>query len=88
MKLLGTPLCIMCDKAVERLAEEAVDYQYCNITDSIENLKEFMLFRDVREEFNHAKNTGHIGIPCFLFEDDTILFDVEEAICRMRKILQ
>ena len=43
-------------------------------------LKEFIKFRDIHNEFDWARGTGKIGIPCFVFENDEITFDLEEAI--------
>ena len=82
MKLLGTPLCIMCDKAVEKLEANGITYEYFDITKNIENLKKFIHFRDIRKEFDLAKETEHVGIPCFMFEDGSLLFDLDGAIHR------
>ena len=56
--------------------------KYFDITGSIENLKKFLHLRDIRKEFDHAKETEHVGIPCFMFDDGTLLFDLDEAIHR------
>ena len=45
-------------------------------------LKEFIKFRDTHNEFDWARGTGKIGIPCFVFQNNEITFDLEEAIHR------
>lgn len=85
MKIYGTNLCIECVKAEARLQELGIEYEYINFTDSIYLLKEFTKFRDDHTEFDHIKGTGKIGIPCFIFENDEIIFDLEEAIKRNEK---
>lgn len=80
MKILGTKLCIKCDEAITRLKELDIEYEYVDFTESIMQLKEFMKFRDIHKEFDWTRGTGTIGIPCFVFENDEITFDLEEAI--------
>ena len=82
MKLLGTPLCVLCNEAEEKLQAEHIPYEYYNFTESIQQLKWFTALRDSRPEFDSAKKDKKIGIPCFLFEDDSIIFDIEDAISK------
>ncbi|MGN8863007.1 glutaredoxin [Dorea longicatena] len=80
MKVLGTKLCIKCDEAIARLQELGIEYEYVDFTESIMLLKDFMKFRDIHKEFDWTRGTGTIGIPCFVFENGEITFDLEEAI--------
>lgn len=80
MKILGTNLCIECQKAEKKLQQAGIEYEYTDFTDSIEALKEFIRFRDTHKVFDTVKINGKIGIPCFVFEDGEIIFNVEEAI--------
>lgn len=41
---------------------------------------EFLHLRDSREDFQAVKEGRYVGIPCFLFEDGSLTFSVEEAI--------
>ncbi len=85
MKILGTNLCIECRRAVERLQQLGMKYEYTDFTDSIEELKEFIKFRDAHKEFDFARAEGKIGIPCFLFENGEFTFDLEDAIAKLRQ---
>lgn len=84
MKILGTDLCIECRKATDRLQQLGIKYEYTDFTDSIAALKEFIEFRDTRKEFDSAKAEGKIGIPCFLFDDGEISFNLEDTIARSK----
>ncbi len=80
MKLYGTKICPDCVDAFEMLDRAGIVYEHIDMTETTANLKEFLKIRDNREEFEEVKRKGHIGIPCFYFTDDVILFNVEEAI--------
>lgn len=80
MKMLGTNLCIECEKAEKRLKEAGIPFDYVDFTNSIMDLKEFVTFRDTHSEFDSVRGTGKVGIPCFVFDDGTITFDLNEAI--------
>lgn len=84
MKILGTNLCIECQKAEKQLQQAGIEYEYTDFTDSIEVLKEFIRFRDTHKEFDTAKANGKIGVPCFVFEDGEIIFHVEDAIQKLK----
>lgn len=78
IKYYGTKLCPDCVEAEQKLEEHKLECESIVITDSTANLKEFLKLRDSRKEFEKIKAEGCIGIPCFLREDESIAFDVEE----------
>lgn len=80
MKMLGTNLCPICVDAEAKLKEHGIDIQYSDFANSIVSLKEFIHFRDTHSEFETAKKNSKIGIPCFVFDDGYITFDIDEAI--------
>ena len=84
MKILGTNLCSECQNAKIELQLAGIKYEYTNFTDSIEALKEFIRFRDTHKEFDTAKINGKIGVPGFVFEDGEIVFNVEDAIQKLK----
>lgn len=77
MKYYGSPLCPDCVEATAVLQERGVAYEWVEITASMPNLKEFLAMRDTREEFAEVRKEGRVGIPCFLYEDGRISFEVE-----------
>ena len=80
MRIYGTKICPDCVSALEILNHNGVVYEYIDITEMTSNLKEFLKLRDNRVEFADVKRNEFIGIPCYYFEDDVILFDTEEAM--------
>lgn len=78
MKMYFSRICEDCRHAEAFLAERRISYDAVDITANTANLKAFLHLRDEREEFAPVKDEGKIGIPCFLFSDGTILFDVNE----------
>ena len=78
MKYYGTPLCPDCVEADKFIAEKRIECELISITESTANLKEFLALRDTRTEFDEIKKEGDIGIPCFLKEDGSISFSLEE----------
>ena len=62
------------------LDKKGLSYTYKDITGTMIFLKEFLHLRDSREDFQAVKEGGYVGIPCFLFEDGSLTFSVEEAI--------
>lgn len=80
MKFIGMRVCPDCVEAESVLKQACIPFEYVDITESTDNLKLFLQLRDNRQEFKQLKEDGYIGIPCFLMEDDTILFDENKII--------
>lgn len=76
LKLYGSMICPNCVEAQTVLREKGVVYEYIDITGSTANLKEFLHLRDSRPEFDEKREDGSIGIPCFLWENGSITFDL------------
>lgn len=56
------------------------NYQLIDIGEHVLNLKQFLTLRDNNPAFDTAKANGSIGIPCFVQEDGTIKFTMEDVI--------
>lgn len=80
MKFIGTRLCPDCVEAESVLKQACISFEYVDITETAENLKAFLQLRDNRPEFDSIKKNGYVGIPCFLMEDNSILFDENKII--------
>ncbi len=50
----------------EALSKKTSDYEYVDINESLENLKEFLLIRDTYEGFETVTEEKQIGIPCMI----------------------
>lgn len=78
MKLYGAGICPDCVRAKKALDEKGLEYTYVDITENTSKMKEFLRLRDSRDEFVEKKEAGLIGIPAFLFSDDSLLFELED----------
>lgn len=76
-KLYGTKLCQDCVDVIEYLDKIGYKYEFVDITENINKMKEFIKIRDKREEYNIVKVEGYIGIPTLIKEDGTLLFENE-----------
>lgn len=63
---------------IKKIAETDSRFQIIDIGEHVKNLKEFLRLRDSRSEFADVKTSGSVGIPCFLMEDGSIQFEMEE----------
>lgn len=63
---------------IKKIAETDSRFQIIDIGEHVKNLKEFLRIRDSRPEFTEVKKSGSVGIPCFLMEDGSIQFEMEE----------
>ena len=70
-------LCPDCVEAKEYFEKVNYKYEFVNITESMQNLKEFLALRDNRREFQEVKKFGYIGIPAILTDDNKIILGDE-----------
>lgn len=80
MKFFGSKLCEDCRQAMIRLDEAGVEYDFIDINESLDNLKEFLKLRDSEDKFADRKKCGVIGIPCYILDDMTVTFDTDRVI--------
>ena len=78
IKVYGLPTCPYCDYVKEQIKGNP-NFKYINIGEHVRYLHEFMALRDHRPEFDHSKEIGDIGIPCFVLEDGTITLKPEDV---------
>ncbi len=71
--------CPDCTQVKAQLADNP-RYELIDIGDHVRNLKEFLRLRDNNSAFDEAKAHGWIGIPCFLLEDGTIRFSMDDVV--------
>lgn len=64
--------------AVKELAREDSRFEVIDIGEHVRNLKAFLRLRDTHPAFERVKARGSIGIPCFLAEDGSVSFSLED----------
>lgn len=75
IKIYGSMLCKDCVQCREELDRWGVAYAYLDFSDSLLNLKEFLIARDREPMFSQVKEEGGIGIPLIVCEDGSFTFD-------------
>lgn len=72
-KFYGSLTCIDCVEAIKYFKAINFQYEFIDINENIENLKDFLKIRDNRLEFKEIKELGYVGIPAILMENDSIV---------------
>lgn len=75
LKIYGSMHCPDCVECRKELDEAKIAYEYLDFSDSLLNLKEFLLIRDQDPLFEEVKREGKIGIPCIVSEDGAVHLD-------------
>lgn len=65
--------------AVKALAEKDARLELIDIGEHVQNLKQFLALRDSHPSFYFVRRKGTVGIPCFLFEDGSVSFSLEDV---------
>jgi glutaredoxin-related protein len=80
--MYGAEACPDCVAAKVRLdaAYDAFELDYRDITKSLKTLKEFLSYRDHDAMFAPVVQTGSIGIPFFVLEDQTRTFEIGDIL--------
>ncbi len=77
LKIYGSmqcPDCVQCRADLDRVG---VAYEYLDFSDSLLNLKEFLVLRE-NSLFDEIRADGKIGIPCLVKEDGSLTLDWDE----------
>ena len=80
LKIYGSMLCKDCVQCVADLKQADVSFEFCDFSDSLVNLKEFLRLRDLEAVFDDAKREGYIGIPCIVDEDGSVFLSWDRYV--------
>jgi len=72
LRIYGSMLCPDCLQCTEDLDRAGVAYEYCDFSENLRNLKEFLSLRDSEPCFGPVREKGKIGIPCIIQEDGAV----------------
>ncbi len=72
LKIYGSMQCPDCVQCCKDLDEAGIAYEYLDFSDSLKNLKEFLILRDGNAIFEAVRSDGKIGIPCIVKEDGSV----------------
>lgn len=80
LKIYGSLLCPDCVRCCEELDKAGVPYIYCDFSQDLSSLKEFLAIRDSNPLFDSVKQEGRIGIPCIVRPDGTVTLTWEQYV--------
>ena len=80
MKIYGSMLCPDCVQCREDLDQAGVGYEYLDFSESLKNLKEFLVLRDNIAVFEDVRKDGRIGIPCLVDEEGNVSLSWDEYV--------
>ncbi|MEG0806231.1 MAG: GNAT family N-acetyltransferase [Lachnospiraceae bacterium] len=80
LKIYGSDICPDCVTMGIILKEEEIPYNYIDITESTDNLKEFLKLRDNNPLFAPVRENGGIGIPLQIRTDGKMSLDSREVL--------
>lgn len=63
---------------VAELEKQGIQYEAVNITDSMANLKRFLVLRDTRLEFEERKRWGFVGVPVLHLPNNQLIFELND----------
>lgn len=78
--MVGSNACPATIYAIAKCREAGLTFQFKNISGDMGYLKEHLKRRETDPQFADMKEDGRIGIPCFVWEDNTATLNLEEAI--------
>lgn len=82
LKIYGSKLCPDCVACLQDLDNAHICYQYCDFSEKLEYLKEFLKLRDSLDIFEPVRTEGRIGIPC-LVDGKNVFLDWAEYVSQV-----
>ena len=78
--VVGSHLCPDTLYALNKLMEAGAEITFKNLSASLPDLKVYLNLRDNEAMYEKVKQSGGIGIPCFILEDGTKTLDLKEVL--------
>lgn len=78
IKIYGMKTCPYCEY-IDKQVKDNPRFKVIDIGSHIRYMHEFMHLRDTNHVFDHSKEIGDVGIPCFVLEDGTVTLKPEDV---------
>lgn len=78
--VIGSHLCPDTLYALNRLSEAKAEINFKNLSASLSDLKVYLSLRQEDPAYADIRESGGIGIPCFILEDDTVTRDLDAVL--------
>lgn len=79
MKFYGSTECSRCRAAIAELDEAGTEYEFFDVIESKDNLKEFLQLRDSSALIDVARAEGRIGIPAFVKDNGELTLSISDV---------
>lgn len=79
MKFYGSTECSRCRAAIAELDEAGTEYEFFDVIESKDNLKEFLQLRDSSALSDVARVEGRIGIPAFVKDNGELTLSISDV---------
>lgn len=83
LTVIGSNLCPDTIEALDELTAKNIIFEFLNISESLDSLKEFLYEREHNPIYEEVKKHQGIGIPFFILEDGTKTFSIETIIAKL-----
>ena len=78
--VIGSHLCPDTLYALNRLSEAKAEIKFKNLSASLSDLKVYLSLRQEDPAYADIRESGGIGIPCFILEDGTVTRDLDAVL--------
>lgn len=78
--VIGSHLCPDTLYALNRLSEVKAEIEFRNLSASLADLKAYLSLRESSPAYADIRESGGIGIPCFVLEDGTATRSLDEVL--------
>ena len=78
--VIGSHLCPDTLYALNRLSEAGAEIDFKNLSASLSDLKAYLALRQDSPAYADIRESGGIGIPCFILEDGTVTRNLRTAL--------
>lgn len=75
MKIYGSKLCEDCRNCRSDLDKAGISYEFLDITEELQYLKEFLKIRDTNPLYQEIREKGGIGIPCIIQDNEEVTLE-------------
>ncbi|WP_147612779.1 glutaredoxin domain-containing protein [Treponema pectinovorum] len=80
IKIYGSKMCPDCRACEFNFKNYGIEYEYLDVTESLKNLKQFLIYRDSDKVFDRLKAIHDIGLPACVGDDGKIFTDWESFL--------
>ncbi|MCI2061917.1 MAG: glutaredoxin [Eubacteriaceae bacterium] len=78
--IVGSHLCLDTQEALEKCSRADMDFEFSNISDSLDDLKFYLKLRENDPMYEEVIENGNLGIPLFISENGEKTFDLDKVL--------